>query len=453
MNQNPLLIVDDDRESAESLARALLRLVPKMPIETAGSARAALAIQSTKLPNVAIVDLSLNDAEGVESGYALLRGLLSADPTCRVIVLTGHGGPRFGIQALELGASHFLAKPADIPHLAALVRDARYQSELRRELLEAQEVEPLGLKQLIVGESPAAQEIRKLTAYAASTPLPVLITGETGTGKGLCAHAIHRLSANSSGPFVRYQPTFSSSDLVGSELFGHEKGAFTGASSTRTGLLQIANLGTLFLDELDEIPSEIQVALLGALQHKTFRPLGSDKELQSNFRLLCATNSNVEESLQSGKLRTDLYHRISHIRIHLPALRDRREDIPLLCQHVLSRLQEESQILVHSIEDDAFICLQEHRWPGNVRELEATIEGAAYLAQFEGRRVIEPSDMRPHRERGAKPDSSAHTFHDKIRAYKKLLVREALGECEDNQSQAAKRLGIDRSSLRRILAE
>ncbi len=447
--EKQLLLVDDDSEALISLARALGANALGAEITAASSAQKALDAANLIDPHVAVVDLSLNQIEGVESGFGLIRELGFQYPNCRVIVLTGHAGMEHGVRSLSLGAASFLEKPADISHLAALIRDGIQQSELRRAYATLLKSKGSNLDQLMITKSAAMQPVLEEIRYASQTSQAVLITGETGTGKGLCAQVIYRSSSRSAKRFVRYQPNFTTADLVNSELFGHVKGSFTGATSDRKGLLAEAHEGTLFLDEIDELPSETQVALLGVLQDKIFRAVGSSREESANFRLISATNRSPEESVESGKLRKDFFHRVAHLRVHLPALRERKSDILPIAQSLLEILRSKERLNVFELDAPALSLLENYDWPGNIRELQAVVEGAAYRAQFEGRSQIQKSDVRIN---SAANLEEARDFNSKVRQYKISLISQALEKHAGNQVKAAQALGIDRSSMRRILA-
>lgn len=444
-----LLIVDDDSDALLSLTRALSSIGLNHRIVGAGSAPKALSLQQELRPQVAIVDLSLNETEGVRSGYNLISALIEADPSVRVIVLTGHGSVKHGVRCIELGAASFLEKPADISHLMALVRDATTQSLLKRELQKLRQCSS-DSRIAVVGESQAARTLRTQLEFAAFSPQPVLLVGETGTGKSMAAQVIHSLSARSSGRFVRYQPNNSSPDLVNSDLFGHKKGSFTGASDNRKGLLLEADKGTIFLDEIDEFPQSVQVAILGVLQDKKFRVVGDNREQPIDVRLITASNSVLSKSIEEGKLRKDLYHRISHLTINIPPLRDRLSDIEALTTHFIKNLTMADELNVYGISSSAIERLISYDWPGNIRELEAKITAAAYRAQYRRSREIELSDVEIDSQATMPP--TVGSFHDKVQHFKSSLVRQALDKTKGNQLQAAKLIGLDRTSLRRIMS-
>lgn len=441
-----VLFVDDDRSSLESIIRAAVSVGLDALCRTAGTAPEALRMIETERPHVVVLDLSLEPKRGVESGFDLLSEITHRAPDCRTIVLTGHGDETFGVRALDLGASSFLTKPADIAHLVALIKDGITQARLRRDYATLRhQIEPT----LLTGESAAMSSLMSELRTLAATGQPVLLSGETGTGKGVAARALHLWGPRAPKSLVRYQPTFATPDLVQSDLFGHVKGAFTGATTDRRGLIAEANGGTLFLDEVDELPHETQVLLLGVLQDKRFRPVGSSSESASHFRLVCATNRDLAEITTSGKLRLDLYHRLAHCVVRIPPLRERRTDIPLLVDSILSRLAATEGIDLLGLSDGALDLLLSHEWPGNIRELEGVMESAAYRARAAGRDRIEPSDIRLRRD---PHDPHAPTdFHAQVEQFKRQLVAAALARTGGNRLRAAAELGLDRGTLSRIL--
>ena len=450
MDAHRILIVDDDVSAAQSLSRALIASGIEAEWYFESQVNGATQTAAKVRPHVSILDLSLDDRRGVEGGFEVLRSIRGAVASCRVVVLTGHGSAEFGVRALGLGAANFIEKPANVTHLAALVRDGILQSVLRRSFEELTESASRELHSVIVGKSAAAVKLRGDVQRAASHNQPVLIRGETGVGKGVCAHAIHRFGLRKGGEFVRYQAGFGSLDLINSDLFGHVKGAFTGATGNRIGVLERADRGTLFLDEVDELPSSVQVTLLGVIQEKRFRCVGATSETASEFRVIAATNCDTEVALSEGKLRRDLYHRIAGTVIDVPPLRDRAEDIPMLCEGILRRLTAQEQTSVFGLSGDVYARLSSYQWPGNIRELESVVESAVYRSQYEGRGEIAESDICLP----ASPtplDTKSLTFHDRIEEYKKEVVLDALHKSGGNQVHAARALGIDRTSLRRIL--
>lgn len=456
MRVSKILFVDDDESFLRSLTRSFSRLFPGHPeIYSAKNAEDAEAIASAQEIDVAIIDLSLNSREGPGSGLRLLCSLLQHSPDIRVIVLTGHDCEKYGVDAITRGASTFLSKPPDIAHLVSLVRDAIDHAHLRqlyRSLLSSSSPLPLNIG--LSSRNHAMRQALDLVCFAALNSNPVIILGETGTGKGLIAETIHRASLRlHQGRFVHYLPNFSSADLTASELFGHRKGAFTGAIIERKGLIEEAHQGTLFVDEVDQVPLQTQVSLLNVLQTKKFRPLGSNRELQSDFRLITASNSDVHQAVSEGRIRSDFYHRIAHFTINIPPLRERQEDIADLAEQFLLHSSAQNRLAVIGLSSNALGKLSSYNWPGNVRELLAVIESATALAAYRKQRLIEPEHIvfiSPLSATSGKR-KKAGTFRDLVRSFELELVEEALKQAEGNQTAAAQKLGLDRSTFRRIL--
>lgn len=447
-----ILLIDDDEDALLSLSRVLKNLLPNVSINGASTAEKGLRLIEERNPATVVMDLCLDERIGPASGFELIQKILSRDPNIRIIVLTGYGSVESGVKCLSLGAANFLEKPPEPAHLAALIKDGIAQNGLKKAFAALKNSSDDLLRDLVVGDSNQAKKVRDEILYAAQTNQSVFITGETGTGKGLCATAIHKFSKRSHKKLVRYQPSLGASELVSSELFGHWKGAFTGADTARTGLIEEAHGGTLFLDEVDELPLEIQVTLLGVLQDKKVRRLGGNNEFEADFRLIAATNQNIEEKIKEKKVRADFYHRIGHLQIHLPPLRDRLDDIKGIAEKKLKDLHERESIKVFGISDEALHKLKEHRWPGNIRELEAVIEGAAYKAQYLNLNFISPNEIGIRRsDDGYSANSGGKSFQEQVEEFKIRLIEEALKKNSGNQVQTARELGMERSTLRRIV--
>lgn len=450
MNES-VLIVDDDEALVRMFTRKLQSANPDLKFIGCTNTTAAIQQLSELRPNVAIVDLSIDEAVGPDSGLKMIAEMTRIEPTCRIIVVTSHTDSQYGIAALKAGAASFVRKPPDLDLLQALVADGLVYSTLRREndRLRSQSRGMSGRTGLI-SENPLMLETIHQAEFAAEHGLPVLITGETGVGKGVVARAIHRASRRK-GNFIRFQPSVRGSELIASELFGHERGAFTGATTSRVGLLEEANNGTLFIDEVDELPNEIQVMLLEALQEKRFKRLGGNREISSNFRIIAATNQDVERSLSKGKLREDFLHRVAQQRLAIPPLRERTEDLEPLANSFIAELTGREKLSAQRISEEALIKLSGYGWPGNVRELQAVVEMACYRAHLEDHSAIEASDIALNVLAGEGAESGS--LRSQLQAYEQKLVVNALRKADNNQSEAARLLGIDRTSLRRILAK
>ncbi|MEZ4753805.1 MAG: sigma-54 dependent transcriptional regulator [Bdellovibrionota bacterium] len=442
-----VLLIDDDGELVMSLSRALRVQGLDAEIEAATSAESALEMFQSTAYEVVVLDLSLDDKHGVDSGFELLSKLKSQDPTVRIIMLTGHGSIDHGIRALALGAANFLEKPANVSHLKELIVDGISQSRLRRDFEKIKNT-TTSLDSIIIGSSSPIQKLKSEIEFAASNQQSVLLLGETGTGKGLCARAIHALSKGKE--FVLYQPNYSGADLVNSDLFGHKAGSFTGAESDRKGLLLRAAAGTLFLDEIDALPLESQVLLLGVLQDKEFRPVGSDSTVTSNFRIISATNADLNLALENKTFRQDLYHRIAQLELKLPALRDRKEDIPELASYFLEKLRQQEGLNVYSIAENVLGLFSKQNWPGNVRQLQTVVINAAYRAAFKNIDIITLAEVSLG-EKQVTEDANL-SFREQVENFKIQLINQALKKSDNNQAQAAKDLSLDRSTLRRILS-
>ena len=444
-----ILLIDDDGDLVHSLARALSPKIAPLTLCGVSSVDKAQATFRSSGPKVVVVDLCLDEKRGVESGFAMLEELRSIDATARFIVLTGHGSRAHGVRALSLGAASFIEKPVDPVHLAAVIKDAATQADLRRDHNTLSQRTSAQRAQQFIGIGNAAQRLREQLAFAAATRQPVLLVGETGTGKGLCARIIHESSSVANGRFVHYQPNFGGADLVQSELFGHVKGAFTGALEARTGLAVEAHLGTLFIDEIDETPKEVQIRLLDLIQERRVRPVGADRHRSVECQFIAATNCDIDAALLSGKVRRDLFHRVAYNVIRIPPLRERMEDVAELCSATLKRLQENNRIQVFHLHEDVQSILSAYDWPGNVRELQAVVENAAHRARYANRTVINPQDI--HMASSCDRGPVSRSLHDRIEELKRKLIQEAVAECRGNHLQAAKILGVDRGTLRRVL--
>lgn len=442
-----VLFIDDDESSLKTLTSSLLRNNTQITCLLAHTSQSAVELYEQHSPSVCVLDLEIEPERGPNSGLELLSKLVLSKINSKILILTGHGEDKFGVEALQRGATSFLTKPVDVLHLKALIEDGLKFVELKKRNQELEEqlissIPSIGLST----KNNAMKLVLAELKFAASTPQPLLLLGETGTGKGILASAIHRL-ANPNRPFIRAQPSFGNFDLIQSELFGHEKGSFTGATAERKGLLEEADRGTLFLDEIDNLPHETQVMLLHAVQEGTFRRVGAVKERKSNFRLIAATNKSLEELRKT--IRPDLFHRLSHQLITIPPLRERFEDLDSLCFSLVQELAAREKIPVSSISDSALAKLKGYSWPGNVRELKAVVEQAVYRARFAKRVVVETQDLFLNETTTA--NSVRTGFREQVEQFERSLLMNALNQSAGNLSEAARILELERNQFRRML--
>ena len=371
-----ILVVDDESVIAENLRLTLER--EGYDVETAGNTVGAMLRMETREFALGIVDLILPDGDGLH----LLRLLKAKDPSIEVIIMTGHGSISKAVEATKQGAFYFVAKPFDADEMLMLVGKAL---ERRRLLAETSDLRRKLAEQAAYGEmlgsSPAIKRVFEMLESVASSDANVLIVGESGTGKELAANAVHAKSTRVDGPMVKINCAALPKDLIESELFGHVKGAFTGASTDKSGLLEEAHRGSLLLDEITEMPLDLQAKLLRVLEDRTVRRLGGAKTVPVDFRLICSTNREPEVALREGRLRQDLYFRINTVTVALPSLRDRTGDIPLLAKSFLERFRAKHGREVETHRPEAYRRLLSYGWPGNIRELEHAIERAVLVAR------------------------------------------------------------------------
>jgi len=432
-----LLIVDDDEDLRKQMKWALAEEYDVTLAEDRGSALKAF---QKKRPDIVTLDLGLPPRPAsVEEGFAALSEILTVDPHAKIIVITGRGEKEHAFKAVAGGAYDFLSKPVEIDELKVVLRRASYLAGLEREHNEMIEGNQPAFQD-IVGASPQIQGVFATVRKLATSDIPVLITGESGTGKELVARAIHNLSPRKKGPFVAINCGAIPDNLIESELFGHERGAFTGAHAQRKGRIEMAEAGTLFLDEIGEVPLALQVKLLRFLQEQMVERVGGRELIKVDTRVLTATNRDLKEAMKDGTFREDLYFRIGVITIELPRLRDRDGDIPLLAQAFLNRYAAQARKKLTGFTPEAVDALEAYGWPGNVRELENKIKRAVVMA--EGKRVkpedLDMEDGGPKQEVGLK--EARETLERK-------MVLSALARSGDNMTQAAEELGISRPSL------
>ena len=431
-----ILIVDDEKNTREFMARALSG---KYDVLTAADAELAMK----QLDADRSIRLLLSDVRMPgEDGITLMKAAKALNPDLAVLLLTAFGSIDQAVAAMKDGADDFITKPVDLDQLELRIEKALKAHRLESEVqdLKAQLDEKYGMNG-IVGSSPAMQKVFRMIRQAAPTDATVLIQGPSGTGKELVARAIHNLSRRSKGPFVAVEFAAISSNLLESEMFGHEKGAFTGAVSRRIGRFEAANHGTIFLDEISEMPLELQVKLLRVLQEREFQRVGSNETVKADIRIVAATNRDLAAYVREGKFREDLYYRLNVIDLHLPALKERSGDVPLLVNRYLKEFGG------RSVSPDAMRILESYAWPGNVRELRNAVEKMCVLSQAGDIGVDDiPDEMKRDT---AKMLSTSGTLEETEKA-KILAVLEEVG---GNRTKAAERLGISRRTIYRKLEE
>ena len=363
-----ILIVDDDEQVSAGLEAFLSE---KWDVRTANDGRSAVVAFGEFSPDVVLLDVSLPDANGLD----LLHQFKMYSETTAVIMMSGVSTLDRVIESMRLGAETFLPKPFDLDTLEAVLQQVQRMLATRRQLMALKRTEP-GQVEKLPGLSPAITHLNEILANVARVPSPVLIEGESGTGKGVMARLIHNRSARAGKPFVDLNCAGLSKELLESELFGHERGAFTNAMNTKPGLFEIAGEGTLFLDEIGEMEPTVQARLLKALEEKRFRRVGGLRDLRADFRLIAATNRDLQAEVAAGRFRNDLYFRLNVVRLRMPPLRERTEDLPILAQEVLKPLCREMGRPVPKLSSTAMKKLESYGWPGNVRELRNVLERA-----------------------------------------------------------------------------
>jgi two-component system response regulator AtoC len=432
-----VLIADDEKNIRQSIAQ----YIEAEGIRTAVAADGieARALLESEAFDGLVLDLRMPRMDGL----ALLAWLQESGPAVPVIVISAYGGVRDAVQAMKLGARDYLVKPFDPEDLLMRLRRLFAESLLSGQAEAGQRA--LAPDGIWIGDGERMRAVRSLVQKVAPTPSTVLITGESGTGKEVVARLIHSLSSTPQGPFVPINIGGIPDTLLESELFGHEKGSFTGATERKRGMFELASGGTLFLDEIGEMPMPLQVKLLRVLQERTMQRLGSTQSLPINARIIAATNSDLESLLKEGRFREDLFYRLNVIRIEVPPLRERREDIPRLAGFFVEKLNRERGRRVTGIDPDALARLSAYGFPGNVRELQNRIERAYILCAGN---VITTRDLgEPFStpERAPKPG--------RLKEQERSLIEKTLAKHGGNRTRAAEELGISRRTLQNRIKE
>ncbi len=437
-----ILIVDDEKDTRDLMARAL---GADYRVTTAPDAEQAMAALDAD-PSITLMlsDVRMPGADGLQ----LLKAAKAKHPKLLCILLTAFGTVDQAVAAMKDGAEDFIMKPVDLDQLdlrvAKVLKAGALQSEVDE--LRSQLDERFGLDNM-VGSSPAMERVFKMVRRAAPTSATVLLQGPNGTGKDLVAHAIHNLSPRSHGPFVAVNCGAIPENLIESELFGHEKGSFSGAVAQHIGSFEAADGGTLFLDEIGELPLAMQVKLLRALENRSFTRVGGTQSVEVDIRIVAATNRDLKALVDSGGFRQDLYYRLNVVDIYLPALKDRAEDIPLLASRFIKEISAKNGGAVTGITPAAMRILEQYRWPGNVRELRNVVEKMVVLSAGG---LLDVDDV-PDDLKSAAPSrlSPSVTLDEN----EKAQILAVLQECNGNRSLAARRLGISRRTIYRKLDE
>jgi two-component system response regulator HydG len=449
MSEKPRILVVDDEESHRIMLRAVLKDEGYEVAEAADGSEAVRAVEQEPF-DLILLDVRMKTMDGIEA----LNEIRKISPLIPVLIMTAYASVKTAVEALKAGAFDYLTKPLDIEELKILIEKALELYHLREENLTLKE--RLGDRfdfSKIIGKSGKMRELFDTLSLVAPTDATILILGESGTGKELVANAIHHNSFRKSQPFIKVSCSALPETLLESELFGHEKGSFTGAIARREGRFQLAHRGSIFLDEVGEMSPTTQMKLLRVLQEKEFDPLGSVQTLKVDVRVIAATNKDLDQEVKKGRFREDLFYRLNVIPIHLPPLRERKEDIPDLANHFLSQYREKNKKEIKEFSPKALDLLIRYEWPGNIRELENCIERAVIVARGE---LIAPVDLPPSIQNlpAGKGDSEIlFPAGISLQEAEKALILKTLEDAGGNRSRAAEILGINRRTLQMKLKE
>jgi DNA-binding NtrC family response regulator len=447
-----ILIVDDEKNTREGLERALRR---EYRVATAESGDTALELMAEDPPDILLTDLRMPGMDGL----TLVQRALARHPNLVCLLLTAYGSVETAVEAMKRGAHDYLTKPVNLDELELVLKRALRSQKVETENanLHKQLDDKYGVEN-IIGNSPAMAQLFDTIRQAAPTQATVLVQGDSGTGKELVAHAVHRLSNRARGPFVAVHCAALSMNLLESELFGHEKGAFTGAMSRRKGRFELADGGTLFLDEISEIDASIQVKLLRVLEERQFERVGGDETIETDIRLITATNKDLKTLVKEGKFREDLFFRLDVVNITLPPLRERIGDVAMLCRHFLDEFNQSNGREIDGFTPDAVTILSSYNWPGNVRELRNTIEKMVVLSR--GNRLTArdvPANIRETVKAAGPsvvlPSGGTMRGGDSLAATEQRMIMATLEKLNGNRTKAAEELGISRRTLHRKLKQ
>ncbi|MEQ8245832.1 sigma-54 dependent transcriptional regulator [Fulvivirga sp.] len=450
-----ILIVDDNEDLLKAAKIFLKRHFAIVDLEKNPEAIPTL-IQNDDY-DVILLDMNFTkDVSSGKEGYYWLEKILDIDPSAVVVLITAYGDVQMAVKAIKAGATDFVLKPWENEKLLATLFSAMRLRETKLEVQDLRSKQKQINLQIndrydnIIGQSPAIRKMFETIDRVAATDANVIILGENGTGKELVARAIHNNSSRKDQVFINVDLGSVSETLFESELFGHKKGAFTDAKEDRAGRFEIANGGTLFLDEIGNLSMPLQAKLLTVLQNRRVSRVGSNKEVEIDIRLLCATNMPLYDMVKENKFRQDLLYRINTIEIELPPLRDRFEDVPLLANHFLHFYNKKYNKQVSKISEAALTRMQKHNWPGNIRELQHSLERAIIMSNSQ---VLQPEDFNFNSSQPQTPIDAENVMLDqfKLEEVEKILIRKVLKKYNGNITQAASELGLTRSSLYRRL--
>jgi two-component system response regulator PilR (NtrC family) len=441
-----ILVVDDERSMREFL-EILLQRQSHQVLSCASVAEALAALEGGEF-DLVISDIKMPGSTGLE----LLTRIKESSPETPVVLITAHGSTESAVEAMKLGAYDYLTKPCSVDEICLVVDKALEKRSLSSENRRLRrELEGRSGVPAMLGKSPRMREVFDFVERVAPTKTSLLITGESGTGKELVARALHRLSERRDRPFVAVNCGAIPENLLESELFGHVKGSFTGAVANKLGLFEVADGGTLFLDEIGEMPLALQVKVLRAIQDRTFKRVGGTQDIHVDVRILCATNRDLVEEVHAGRFREDLYYRLNVIEVHLPPLRERREDIPQFVRYFTEKYSRELGREIHEVDPAVFAALESHPFPGNVRELENLIERAVTLCRGPriGLECLPPALLRPRAEIDvdALPEGGVD-LNGLLARYETQLLRAALEQSGGVKKRAAALLGVTFRSFR-----
>ena len=442
-----VLVVDDDPGVRESFR---LTLEDHYDVLDVPDGSAGLDVVRASQVDLVLLDIRLPEMDGIE----VLERIKAIDDGIEVILVTAVKTVRTAVAAMKLGAFDYLTKPFEEDELLAVIGRAldkrsleREVTFLRGELARTQDADE------IVGQHPSLQKLHRLIAQVARTTATVLITGESGTGKELVARAIHRQGPRDPKPFVAVNPAAIPETLIESELFGHEKGAFTGAYQRKLGRFELAQGGTLFLDEIGTLKAELQAKLLRVLQEREIERVGGTRAIKIDVQVIAATNVDLTDAVSRGAFREDLYYRLNVVRVEVPPLRERAQDIPLLVEHFIRRSSREFNKRVEALSPEALAALQEYRWPGNVRELQNVIERSVVLAEGPVIQLNDlPLDVLLPEHRRKVQEADRLPLKSATEDFERQIVLRVLERVKGNQREAARILGLHRNSLARLLA-